>query len=1023
MKQRRWTLLIVLALVCLALPFAPRAGQAERGVGGLQFEMPDPSGEGEESDPPKDTETGAPEEKESDEPASDQTTPPAAEPTDTPASNSIWSKTPTPTKKTNNDSWSPTATPKPDIALYIGELGKTSKTPSVTRFQTVTIVSDTFDLTMKESVSIATKGITLEIKDANGKLMKTENAVCVQKGNKYRLECSLTDTGAYEAGRYTVKVQIPNGVTKKFKTFLFVFEDPELDFSVEGETKGTDGKTYWIGDGLLSLDVTYPKTSGSAYPFEYAVYAEGTKSPSWINTKYPRVPSFLIEVPQEYYNRACVIAIRYDGTDIAQHSGVFLKKAVLSLDGEFAAANCVFQGAKQARVLVSNRASGTVLLKGGAGSAKGAVGADGAAVIDVSAWNLKAGETLTASYINETTGEDGEATLSIDVAEAGQIGLSPLGGIYLDEETASFTVSGIAGLTTRAWLADEKGNQIGDAQEGAKITFRSADLEKAAKIVCEYASLQDAQTTFPVLSLSEYDGSQTKCVLLIRESLSLDQAAMNAAGGTLTGSGAVPGQIVELRRNGVLMKNATATNQGTFTFNLKDLTPDQELTAFCTDRLGRKHESGPMLVLPLQQITVRADTENTAVHFNEETNVYQLNRKELNTLTLSGTAHKNQKLAVLFNGVDLKAEVLANENGVWTYEMPLALGYGTVTIRYQAYEEADGPAGQLAYEFYTPTANEITGVPGHIYAGEDTVEAMGDPYATFTLLVDGQVTDSRTADQDGRVTLRSAAPFREGQKVIVRMKDVVGNETQIGERTVDPYEDMRVDTSGSYLTPSQDLTLNVRGTAGQTVSLYADKARKTKLGAWEIGKDYSLQFSTLKNDLGLDQDEQEITLYLVDDHSPDTEQAVTFTYDPGCALAADSSWYNMTKETAQIIGTADKGATVTLLADGQEIDRVALDARTAAFTLQLSPEDFKGDVELTIRAQDRAGNESEPLTKKIHYPKHEMWMYLILMGIGLIMFISFLLIFLSARKKSGGQESNGPALPTGTVRLPSRPRK
>lgn len=1049
MKHSKWSLLIALALVCLLLPVFFRAGAA------LAFEGLTGMGGGEEENAqqPAETQEEQPAQEPQEEAAGESGA--AEEQKDDRKKIPSWNddfvrSTSTPTAKP-----AVTATPKPGITLYIQEVGRTSKVPAVKRYQPVTLVSAPLTMLEKDANAYNKQGVTLEIINSSRITVRTETAYFVKEGKQYILQCALTDTGDFAKGRYTVKVtKAPAGFSAKYTVspFIFEFEDPAMDFSVQGERTGTDGVAYWLSaDGQAQLVVSYEPGSENSNTFEYAVYPTGEKTFDWITPDKISSQSnfsmalsdaaatqeavFSIAVPQDAWSQPYTVAVRRNGQEVAAHEGVFQQPLAIALGGENALAGYVFRGA-ESMVLTVNRTSGDLVARvGDQDEWKASVSADGTALFDLSKWNMQNEKTITVRYANITTGEASEegSYLTLEIADASPIEISPMSGVYIDGETnapLSFQVLAELGLTARIWLEDAEGNRIGQAVEGVDLSeaaFFASDLSKAAQMAWEYPLLRDSRQDIPIVSLGDSAASASRCILVVREGLILDQAAIQSTGGkeTLTGKNGVPGRRVELLANGTIVSSATADEQGAFSFTIYSDMADRELTVKCTDALGQARFSGTALVLPLQAVTVRADSTQKYIYLDETTNTYSLNY-DLTTLPLQGTAHRNQKLRLLLNGNVITEDLAADENGEWQYALPLdkAVEKGTVTVQYQAME---GPEGTMEYAFHT-SQKAVTLVSNHIVAGQNAVEAIGDAGAVFTLNVNGVDKDQKTAGDDGHVvlTLKDGQTFAAGDKVIITVKDIVDFDTLSGEYTVEAYEALDVTVSGSapyYLTPDGSLTLNVQGNNGSQITLYANVngGDRKKLDEWTLsGKAYTLQYAFLQSKLSLGQSEQEIPLIVEDKLG--NQKTITVVYDPGCALRVDDSWTAMTKKTEQITGWADPGATVTLLSGDKQLGQATAD-ESGAFTLAITDKP-RGWAQLQLMAVDPAGNQSPVIDheEKIHFPEHGMLFYLIPMGMSLLLFAAFLIIFLSARKNSR-KEQDKPPLPTGTVRLPSHPRK
>ncbi|MBR3738838.1 MAG: hypothetical protein IKN04_00085 [Clostridia bacterium] len=940
------------------------------------------------------------------------------------------------------------------------------------RYQPITLVSNAFSLTDEQAKSYNAQGITFEIIGGNSKISREEKAKLVKYGKQYRLECALSDTGRYSADRYKVKVKAPKVMTDKlsFSDFSFDLTAPDISFEVEGAWKGTDGNTYWKVEENARVRVYYEPGSNNTDTFEYAVYPAGG-TPVWIDadkmdvnaeeivyeakkggntssqSSSQQTCSFVLQVPQDAWNNVYTVAVRHNGQEAAEQTGTFLQPLKLSLADDFDGENTVYTGQKELRVKV-NRISGNLVLQSG-NKKDGEPVHEGVAAFDLSDWQLEDGQTITVSYYNKETDETSseEESLTISFIEADTISISPLGGVYLDEktpETMRFDVNAQEGLQTQVWLEDENGNPIGEKYENVgHVTFATADLSRTAQIVCAYSDLQGGEVRIPVVLLSETADIPANSLILITEKPALDQDAALAEGGELTGRNAVPNRTVELQYlNGTLAASTMADEHGAFTFSQTGLTPDQEVTVVCEDKLGQKRESSAALTLPLQTITVKAGEitdwvddmgeKVQPIHWDETKKIYYLNG-ELVNLPLRGTAHKNQWLTLWLNGGPM-GETQADQDGRWACNVTLPDGEnGEITVQYK--EKAYGEAGTLAYAYYTPRA-EAPKVTALLVEGDTALKVQGDPEAKYTLMVDGKDVNTQEAGADGAVTLISPEPFKTGQKVTVWMTNIVGGRSQVGEYTVEQNTDLRAEISGSepcYLSPDgEPLILTVHGINGTIVDLYGKRENfsdEQRIDQWTMvdGEIRTLRYADVKEKLDLPDMDMKITLILRDNQNHEFRDLVIH-YDPVCQVEPDQdSWDALNKGTERITGTADPGAAV-ILYNGEENVAEAKAGDDGRFEINIKDKDIKkklrGDVKLSLVAEDPAGNKSERVEqgKKIHFPWRDKPIYLILMCMGLLLFAAFLMIFLSSRKRSGGKQDR-PPLPTGTVRLPPRPRK
>ncbi|MBR6185535.1 MAG: hypothetical protein IKQ41_04675 [Clostridia bacterium] len=497
---------------------------------------------------------------------------------------------------------------KTDVKLYIEELGNVRGIPSVKRYQSITLVSNAFSLTDEQAKSYNAQGITFEIIGVNSKI--TREAKLVKYGKQYRLECALSDTGKYYADRYTVKVKAPKVMWDQFSfsSFAFDLSDPDISFEVEGAREGRNGEPYWTVEEAARLTVRYETDGKNTDTFEYAVYPAGG-TPAWQQAQKPvyaadgadpspQTCSFSIQVPQDAWNNVYTVAVRHNGQEAAEQTGTFLQPLRITADCGPGGGNKIYAGVRKLNVHV-NRTSGKLWISINDIRMSADFDAEGNASIDLNAWGLS--EKDSVQYVNNDTDEG--AFLQVERAEA--ITLSPLGGVYLDEETPEsmrFDLNAQEGLQTQAWLEDGDGNVIGEKAENlAQITFATDDLSRAARIVCDYPQLRGYQIKIPVKTLPEAAG-QTDGLILITEKPAFDQEALPAEGGTLTGRSAVPNGTVDLYLDKTLFASTWANGEGAFAIQLFDqVLPGREMTVRCTDILGQTRVSAPVRSASLEE--------------------------------------------------------------------------------------------------------------------------------------------------------------------------------------------------------------------------------------------------------------------------------------------------------------------------------------------------------------------------------------------------------------------------------------
>jgi cysteine-rich repeat protein len=331
------------------------------------------------------------------------------------------------------------------------------------------------------------------------------------------------------------------------------------------------------------------------------------------------------------------------------------------------------------------------------------------------------------------------------------------------------------------------------------------------------------------------------------------------------------------------------------------------------------------------------------------------------TPEISGTAEPGARVEVRVDGRVI-GTVETDDEGNWTLVVPTPLAEGTHAVSVTATATSGSTASDTG-SFVLDTSR-LPGLelrsPGDGTTTSDPtppITGHADPGAVVTVEIDGVVVGTATADADGHWSLELTAPLAEGSHVVVA--STPGADGTMAVDTADFT--VALGTVEVTLTAPPDgariadRTPRITGTAdpGATVEVYVDGALVGTVtaaadGTWSLDTASSLP-------------DGEHTLRAVATAGARTATASgSFTVDASTTVAitepADGATIGTPRPT--YTGTAEPGATVTVLVDGVEIGMTTA-GPDGSWSLAQPTDLALGGHTVVARAEDDLGNRNE----------------------------------------------------------------
>ncbi|WHQ76584.1 Ig-like domain-containing protein [Pantoea sp. Lij88] len=461
-----------------------------------------------------------------------------------------------------------------------------------------------------------------------------------------------------------------------------------------------------------------------------------------------------------------------------------------------------------------------------------------------------------------------------------------------------------------------------------------------------------------------------------------------AAGVPVSGSGALPGDVVTVTLNNEVY-SATVDEQGNWTVPLPSAAlqalsdgSSYALTVTLTDASGNIATQTQTLAVSTQPpvATVTAPGGDGVLTNNELTQ----------PLLISGTGTPGDTVAVALNGKTYNA--IVDENGIWSASVPVA-DLGSLTNQtYPVTVTVTDPAGnsstqdtalRVATAVPALTLNELTddGVINNSDAQQPlTISGTGDEGDIIRVTLN-EVSYTAVVAPDGswsvNVPASDLAAVSDGtQTVSVVATDADGNTTQTGSSlifaTTAPLLEISTPGSDGYINiaeHTQDLILDGRGGAqGDTVTVTFNNETYTAIvdtsGAWSVTVP-----AAIVSQLG--DENYPINVQISDAYGNTTTQSTSvvvlaatspaLTIDPVTGDNQVDSAEQLTDilVTGSVTGVP-AGQPVSLTLNGQSYDGVVLADGRWSVSLPAGSLGGIGEKTFTVAITDVAGNPAQP---------------------------------------------------------------
>ncbi|SEK36959.1 Ig-like domain (group 3) [Stigmatella aurantiaca] len=339
-----------------------------------------------------------------------------------------------------------------------------------------------------------------------------------------------------------------------------------------------------------------------------------------------------------------------------------------------------------------------------------------------------------------------------------------------------------------------------------------------------------------------------------------------------------------------------------------------------------------------------------------------------NTPTYSGTAEANSTVTVIVDGSPV-GTTTANASGAWSFTPTTPLADGTHTVRATATDSVGNTGPQsntntFIVDTTAPAAPVVTTPANGSTTGDNTPTYSGTAEAnsTVTVIVDGIPAGTTTANASGAWSFTPTAPLLDGPHTVkATATDAAGNtspesntNTFIVDTAAPAAPAVTAPANGAILT---DTTPTYSGTAeaGSTVTVIVDGSPVGTVtadasGNWSLTPTAPLLDgshtvrATATDSVGNVSPPSNTNTFIVDTTAPAAPVVI-----------APSNGATLSDSTPTYSGTAEAGATVTVIVDGTPAGTVTANASGAwSFTPTVPLADGAHTVKAT--ATDAAGN-------------------------------------------------------------------
>lgn len=374
------------------------------------------------------------------------------------------------------------------------------------------------------------------------------------------------------------------------------------------------------------------------------------------------------------------------------------------------------------------------IAKGSTILAQGKVSETGLFSIGISKQSANTKLTITA------TDEDGNVSEGVDVVVKDKTApLKPTVNALTDQST---TLTGKA--EANSTIEVKKNNTIlVQGQTGADGTF-STSLSK-----------QPADTQLSVVAIDSSQNRSESTLVTVTDGTPPSKPVVNQVTDQST---FVTGQTeasskVEVRKDSVVIGQAQATSEGTFSITIPKQVGNTKLTVVAID--AASNSSSPVEVLVVDTLAPAKPT------VNEISDV---------SVSVSGQAEPNAKIEVMKNNTVMAT---GNATAQGSFTIPIAKQLAGTSLDITAIDAAGNRSEMVTVQVVDKTVPTLTEI-SPITSSSTTLSGKTEAGATVTLSKGGVEIGKATADQSGAFTLTFAAQTPQSELSLVA-KDAAGN--------------------------------------------------------------------------------------------------------------------------------------------------------------------------------------------------------------------------------------------------------